>query len=91
MRTRPTLILPELARCVFCDRYADEWHHVAGRNHCGWFVVPLCTFHHRMVTKAEDAAGTNRHSADSQIERIKRARQQCLVFLWLLDSEEMNQ
>jgi len=91
MRTRTTLVLTEPDRCVFCDRYADEWHHMAGQNHCAWLVVPLCTFHHRKVTKAEDAAGIKRQSANSQIERIQRARQQCLVFLWLLDSPEMNQ
>ncbi len=78
-------------RCVFCDKDAEEWHHVAGRNHCSWFVVKLCRFHHQMVTKAEDAAGINRAPADTPRERRKRARQQCHVFLWILDSEEINQ
>jgi hypothetical protein len=91
MKTRPMPVIPEPERCVFCDRYMDQWHHVAGRHHCGWFVVPLCIFHHRIVTKAEDAAGIKRNPADNQKERIQRARQQCLVFLWLLDSPEMKQ
>ncbi len=90
MRTRTRLILPDPARCVFCNRYAEEWHHVGGRNHYDWFVVPLCTYHHRMVTKAEDVGGIRRDSTDDQTERIRCARQQCLVFLWLLDSEEMK-
>jgi hypothetical protein len=90
MRAQAALVLPEPARCVFCHKYVDESHHPAGRNHYPWFVVPLCKFHHRMVTKAEDVAGVKIEWTDDVAERTKRARQQCLAFLWLLDLEEIN-
>jgi len=75
--------------CTFCDRPATERHHVPGRNHCGWFRVPLCTSHHQMVTRAYYNADPNMMKPTSNLEeRIKRAREGCHVFLWLLDHAE---
>lgn len=72
-------------RCTFCERPAI-WHHVAGRNHCTWFLAPLCRFHHQKVTIAYYKADPNMMRATPDIhERIRRAREACLVFLWLLE------
>jgi len=75
--------------CTFCDRPATERHHVPGRNHCGWFRIPLCTSNHQMVTRAYYNADPNMMKPTSNLEeRIKRAREGCHVFLWLLDHAE---
>src|SRR5262245_54084847 len=75
--------------CIFCDRRANELHHVAGRNNCVWFRVPLCTPHHRLITKAySNANPTMMNGASDVASRIKHAREACLVFLWLLEHPE---
>jgi len=83
---RAKLVLPEPERCVFCDRFAEEWHHPAGRNHYAWYVVALCIYHHRLVTQAENQSGVVRAFTSDIAERKRLARLQCLVFLALLDS-----
>jgi hypothetical protein len=76
-------------RCTFCDTPAAEWHHVAGRNHCSWFLVPLCTVHHRLITRAYyNAAPALMKTVSSVEERIKQARDACHIFLWLLNHPE---
>jgi hypothetical protein len=77
-------------RCTFCDRPATERHHVGGQTHCRWFHVPLCIPHHRMVTTAYRNADSDMMKSTSNLEqRIKRAREGCHVFLWLLDHPEV--
>jgi len=62
---------------------------MAGRNHCSWFRVPLCTQHHQMVTRAYCSANPNMMKRASTLsDRIKHAREGCYVFLWLLDHPE---
>jgi hypothetical protein len=77
------------AQCVFCDKPAKEWHHVAGRNNCNWFCVPLCVAHHRLVTRAYGNANPAMMNVASDVaSRMKHAREACLVLLWLLDHPE---
>jgi hypothetical protein len=76
-------------RCTFCNRPATEQHHVAGFDHCKWFRVPLCTQHHKMITRAYYSANPNMMERATNLnDRIKRAREGCYVFLWLLDHPE---
>ncbi len=75
--------------CTFCNRPATQRHHVPGRNHCSWFLAPLCTPHHRLITNAYYSADPDMMKTALDLEqRIKRAREGCLVFLWLLDHPE---
>jgi len=76
-------------RCTLCDRHATEWHHVPGRNNCSWFRIPLCTQHHRLITRAYYNSSPEMMKAVSSLEeRVKHAREACYVFLWLLDHPE---
>jgi hypothetical protein len=62
---------------------------VAGRNNCDWFCVPLCTLHHRLITRAYRNANPKMMNVTSDVAtRMKHAREACLVFLWLLDHPE---
>lgn len=77
-------------QCTFCGRPATQSHHVAGRKHCSWFRVRLCTRHHELITRAYYNADPNMMKVASDLEqRIKRAREGCHVFLWLLDHPEL--
>jgi len=79
-------------RCTFCERRATEWHHIAGRNQCSWFGTPLCAEHHQRITSAYYNANPDMMKPASDLEQRKqRAREGCLVFLWLLNHpEEVN-
>jgi hypothetical protein len=55
---------------------------VPGRNPCSWFVVPLCTRHHQLVTRAYYNADPNMMKPASNLEgRIRRAREGCHVLV----------
>jgi hypothetical protein len=72
--------------CTLCDRPATQRHHVAGHKHCSWLLVPLCTPHHQRITRAYYTANPGMMKSESDLQqRIKRAREGCIVFLWLLD------
>jgi hypothetical protein len=76
--------------CPFCNKPATEWHHIAGRHNCNWLVVPVCTAHHRLITKAY--RNTNpammKHPTSTR-ERIIHAIEACLTFVWLLMHPEL--
>ncbi len=75
--------------CTFCERRATQWHHVAGQHHCSWLGFWLCTPHHQRITKAYWNANPDMMKPASALEQRKqRAREGCLVFLWLLDHPE---
>lgn len=65
-----------------------ELHHAGGRNHVAWFVVPLCVADHRRLTAALRQAGVDMSYTPDPSERRRRARQACLIFLWMLDEQE---
>jgi hypothetical protein len=73
-------------RCAKCgNRQSVELHHIGGRNHVIWLVIPLCREHHIVLTTAIRRAGIDmRHTGDA-IERLRRARQAIYVCLWFLD------
>lgn len=76
-------------KCTFCDKPGAELHHIAGRYNCEWFKLPLCTLHHRLVTRAYynvNPAMMRRPSNPN--ERLRHAREGCLTLLWLLDHPE---
>jgi hypothetical protein len=76
-------------RCTFCEKPATQDHHVAGHKHCTWFLAPVCVGHHQRITSAYYNANPDMMKATSEIqERSRRAREGCLVFLWLLDHPE---
>ena len=77
------------ARCTFCDKTATELHHIAGRYNCSWLVAPVCTPHHRLITRAHYHVNPAMMKRPSNLEeRIRHAREGCLTFLWLLDHPE---
>ena len=78
-------------RCVLCGSAGDvELHHVGGRNHVFWFLVPLCREHHVKLTALIYQAGIDMRFTTDVIERISRARRAVVVFLWMLDEWQTN-
>jgi hypothetical protein len=67
-----------------------EQHHVGGRNHVRSFTVPLCTEHHREITRMLRDAGVDMRPARTKTERIARAQQALAVFQWRLGLELME-
>lgn len=73
-------------RCALCGSSKNvEFHHVGGRHHVAWFTVPLCQHHHMRVTAGLHQAGVDMRYTREKRERIRRARQATLVFLWILE------
>ena len=73
-------------RCAFCgSRENVELHHVGGRHHVAWLIIPLCQKHHMRVTAGLRQAGVDMRYTHDKRERIRRARRATLVFMWILD------
>jgi hypothetical protein len=66
---------------------AIEQHHVGGRNHVPWFTLPMCSTHHREMTRALQQAGVEMKPATTKAERVARALQALAVFQWQLAKE----
>jgi transcription elongation factor Elf1 len=81
---------PKRLRCAFCgSTHKVQRHHVGGKYHIAWFTIPLCEQkHHLPVTKALDLAKVDMRYTPDNRERLKRARQATLVFLWMLEEIE---
>jgi hypothetical protein len=62
-----------------------ERHHLGGQQHVLWITVPLCREHHVRLTAMIHAAGIDMRYTPNRDERIRRARQATLMFLWMLD------
>lgn len=76
-------------RCAFCGGTDHvELHHVGGRFHIGWFLVPLCRLHHVRVTAMLRMSGVDMRYTPDKRERIARARKAALAFLWMLQELE---
>jgi hypothetical protein len=76
-------------RCVLCGSSNQvERHHIGGQNHIAWFTVPLCRKHHLELTTALSRAGVDMRYTPDVRERLRRARQATLVFLWMLGEFE---
>ena len=72
--------------CVFCGSAEQiERHHLGGKNHIAWITAPLCQHHHRRITAMIHQAGVDMRYTPDFAERIRRARQTTLIFLWMLD------
>lgn len=73
-------------RCVICGGTDKiEFHHVGGRHHVVWFIVPLCQKHHARLTAALRIAGVDMRFTRDVRERFARARMATQVFLWILE------
>ena len=75
---------------VLCPVWRAQWSRTASRwrrNHARWFTLPLCTEHHREITRALREAGVDMRPAKTRIERIARAQQGLAVFQWWLGQE----
>jgi hypothetical protein len=68
-----------------------EWHHIGGRNHVAWFMIPLCQKHHVALTIALRRAGIDMHYTSDVAERLRRARQAIYVCLWFLDDQSLSE
>jgi len=76
-------------RCALCGSSdAVQRHHVGGRYHVAWFTMPLCRRHHERVTEAIRLAGIDMRFTPDVWERLWRARQATLIFLWMLGEFE---
>src|SRR5262245_23120192 len=77
--------------CALCGSTEHvELHHIGGRFHLAWFIVPLCRSHHLRITAMLRAAGVDmRYTSDVQ-ERIRRVRRALLVFQWLIEEWESS-
>lgn len=83
-RHRPIRGRLRCAKCGSSDRV--EFHHVGGRRHLAWAMLPLCRRHHFEVTLALRRAGVNMEFTTDSNERLRRVRQAIYLLLWLLDS-----
>ena len=88
----------KIVRCERCSHCAlcgstegVQLHHLGGQNHTPFFVIPLCTPHHKRVTIAIQQMGRQMGNIDlmkytpDPLERARRARLAALVFLWFID------
>jgi hypothetical protein len=74
-------------RCTKCESVEEvELHHIGGRNHLAWFLIPLCRKHHVALTLAIRRAGIDMQYTSGEAERLRRARKAIYVCLWFLDS-----
>ncbi len=78
-------------RCALCGSSDHvERHHLGGRFHVAWFVVPLCRTHHVRLTAFLRLSGVDmRYTADARERRV-RVWQALLVFVWMLVEWERN-
>jgi len=86
---QPTRTLPQQRlRCARCGSSDNvELHHIGGRNHVAWFMIPLCQKHHVALTIAIRRAGIDMRYTRDEAERLRRARRAIYVCLWFLDEE----
>jgi transposase-like protein len=86
MKTASDVKNRQTPRCVLCgsDRNV-EVHHIAGRNHVAWIMIPLCRAHHVRLTIAIRQAGIDMRYTSDPAERLRRARQAIYACLWFLD------
>ncbi len=80
------------SHCALCGSTEGvQLHHLGGQNHAPFFVIPLCTPHHKRVTIAIQQMGRQMGNIDlmkytpDPLERARRARLAALVFLWFID------
>jgi hypothetical protein len=73
-------------RCAKCGSSHDlEMHHIGGRNHVVWLMIPLCRKHHIELTVAIRRAGIDLRYTSDKTERLRRARKAIYVCLWFLE------
>lgn len=73
-------------RCSKCgSSHNVEMHHIGGRNHVVWLMIPLCNKHHVELTLAIQQAGIDMRYTSDKIERLRRARKTIYVCLWFLE------
>jgi len=76
-------------RCTICGSTDQvEKHHVGGRNHVVWFMIPLCRDHHVKLTRYIEGAGIDMRYSPDRLIRLRRARQAIYMLLWFLDMQE---
>jgi hypothetical protein len=71
--------------CVCGSARNVELHHVGGKNHVVWFLVPLCREHHFQLTLMLQRAGVDMRYTPDKCERMRRTRLATYVFLWFID------
>jgi hypothetical protein len=70
--------------CVRCGSTSSvHKHHVGGRNQIAWFVMPLCRECHEWF-HAKFGQAMELGKPGNSKERLIRAMQAALVFLWML-------
>ncbi len=75
----------EQLRCLQCGRKIGlERHHVAGRNHDGELVAPLCQACHAQVTENSRRADIDMRYEPNSAERVRKALKATAVFLRML-------
>jgi len=73
-------------RCAKCTSARNvELHHIGGRKHVAWLMIPLCQQHHLKLTIAIRRAGIDMRYTSDKAERLRRARKTIYVCLWFLD------
>ena len=61
---------------------------MGGRYHIAWFTIALCVKHHICLTEALRLAPVDMRFAPNKRERLRRARQAVMLFLWMLGEME---
>jgi hypothetical protein len=60
--------------CAICaSRRNLQWHHIGGRKHLAWVMMPLCQPHHRQCHALMKRAGINPEYTSDPVERLIRA------------------
>ena len=71
--------------CFICgSRKHIQEHHLGGRKHFRYFIIPLCQSHHQEVTIAIQRAGVNPSYTSDKTERQRRAVMHYSVFHWYM-------
>jgi hypothetical protein len=86
---RPAKVRSRRLRCAFCGSTDQvERHHLGGRFHVAWCTMPLCLKHHARLTAALRLGTVDMRYTSDKRERLRRARQAAMMFLWMLGEME---
>jgi hypothetical protein len=70
--------------CAICgSRQNVQWHHIGGKKHLAWVMMPVCQPHHRQCHALITRARINLEYTSDPVERLIRASIAISIFRYL--------
>jgi hypothetical protein len=71
------------AGCVICGSHRNlQWHHIGGKKHLAWVMMPLCHPHHAQCHRL--IKGIDLQYTSDPVERLIRASIAISIFLCIV-------